>query len=200
MRSLSRVWLAVVFLCIALTIANFAVAGQESKIDYQLMAKGANWGWHEEMANPLSCIAQDNSKYEIRLVKLPDKASLRIEVWNGRVCAHSWEGHKFSVFQIVGDTLFYAKFEFFQDSAEIVAVDLKKGEVKWRSRLSNPFVISQTTPGGIRLNLDAHENSILVYAVCDGGRFLEIKSAASGETVGRKSFPDKDSATKESEQ
>src|SRR3990172_5068012 len=49
--------------------------------------------------------------------------------------AYEWVGHAHTVFEIVGDRLYYADYSTLGTGGAIVAVDLTTGNVVWREKL-----------------------------------------------------------------
>jgi len=183
-----------IWLLSALVLSGLRVSAAET-IDYQKTADGAGWGWLAEMANPLGCIAQCAGKYDIRLVSpKDDRSSLTITVLLASREMYTWKGHRDSVFSILDDRLYYAKFHPSSSGGSIVAVDLTTGKELWRSELK--------ALGGIRhsayrslLNLDCNRDVVTVHGNESMGRYIEFKRVDTGETVGHKIFP-KESSNK----
>ena len=101
-------------------------AASRPAIDWQKTAENAGWGWQEDEANPLSCIGQSDDKYAIRLQSAKnDRHTLVITILAGDKEVYSWRGHRHSVFRVLDDRLYYAKFHFSASGGSIVSVDLK---------------------------------------------------------------------------
>ena len=101
---------------------------------------------------------------------------------------YSWSGHHYSVFRIVKNRLFYADFDYHSSGGKIVAVDLTTGKELWRSPLEALGPVQHMAYASF-LNLDANENAVTVFGWEGAGKYVEIKDAATGRTVGHKIFP-----------
>jgi len=164
-------------------------ASAAEAIDYQKTADGAGWGWLEEMANPLGCISQCGDKYDIRLVSAKDdRYSLTITVLFAGREVYSWKGHRHSVFRILDDRLYYAKFHPSSTGGSVVAVDLGTGKELWTSGLKALGGIKHSAYRAI-LNLDCNRDVVTVHGNESMGRYIEFKRVDTGETVGHKIFP-----------
>lgn len=157
-------------------------------VDYQATAEGAGWGWRSERANPLGCISQCGGKYDIELVNpKDDRSSLIITVLLGERKVYSWKGHVASVFRILDDRLYYAKFHPSSSGGTIVAVDLTSGDELWTSRLKALGAISHSAYR-VLLNLDCNREVLTVWGNESMGRYIELKRVDTGETVGHRIF------------
>jgi len=99
------------FVVCASTLYMVSPAASTDRDSYQAIADGARWGWQPGMSDPLGCVTQCGSKYDIRLLSAKrDRNSLVITVLLADHPVYSWQGHRHSVFRILGDTLYYARF------------------------------------------------------------------------------------------
>ena len=159
-----------------------------SKLDYQSNADGARWGWSEEMSTPLGSITQCGSKYDIHLLSMKDdRYGLIITVLLDDKKVYTWQGHRRSVFRILYDKLYYAKFHPSSSGGSIVAVDLNTGKEIWSSRLKGLGSISHSAYMNL-MTLNANTEVVTIYGNESMGRYIEIKDAATGETVGHRVF------------
>lgn len=157
-------------------------------IDYQKSADGARWGWREEMAGPIGCISQCGDKYEIRLLsRKDDRHALAISILAGDKEICTWQGHQHSVFRILGDRLYYARFHLSSSGGSIVAVDLTTGKELWVSPLKALGSI-QHSAYLTMLNLDCNDDVVTIYGNESLGKYVEFKRTDTGETVGHKTF------------
>lgn len=182
------------------TVAMFCVAAFAGSVDYQSVADGTRWGWRQDLANPLGCLASCGPKYDIRLLSPKnDRGSLEITILLGNREIYSWKGHRHSVFRILDDTLYFARLHPSGSGGSIVAVDLETGNELWVSQLRALGPIQHSAYRTL-MNLDANRDVVSVFGNETMGRYVEIKSAATGKTLGHKVFPHsddgKDTATK----
>ena len=159
-----------------------------SKLDYQKTVDGARWGWSEKMSNPLGCITQCGRKYDIHLLSMKDdRYGLIITVLLDDQKVYTWQGHRHSVFRILYDRLYYAKFHPSSSGGSIVAVDLNTGKELWSSRLKGLGSISHSAYMNL-MTLNANTEVVTVYGNESMGRYIEIKDTLTGETVGHRVF------------
>jgi outer membrane protein assembly factor BamB len=102
---------------------------------------------------------------------------------NRKICR--WIGHKFTVFDIYGDRLYYALFDPRQHSGKIVAVNLLSGTKLWESDLINPSIFAGSFYEN-RIILEAHKDRVVIFGRDTAGDYIEIKDSKSGDTIGQK--------------
>jgi len=160
----------------------------KSGIDYQKTADSADWGWVDAKASPLWCIGQSGDKYSIVMVNSPDERSnLTFKVLLGDKEVYSWRGHMNTVFRILRDRLYYARFLRSGSGGRVVAVDLSAGKELWDSPLQGIGMVEHSAYRNLMI-LDANFE---VVTVCGNemGRYLEFKDVTTGKTVGHRIFP-----------
>jgi hypothetical protein len=165
--------------------------GAGEPINYQGTADGARWGWSAEMASPFYCTSQAGDTYDVHLLNDHGKRHewlIRIIRDGKRV--YEWTGHEHSVFRILDDRLYYARFHPSGSGGTIVAVDLESGKTLWESRLRALGPIRHSAYLNT-MSLDANRDIVSVYGNESMGRYFEIKDAKTGETVGHRLFKDK---------
>ena len=165
-----------------------AEAGEGQRIDYQKIADGARWGWSAEEATPFYCTSQAGSTFDIHLINDHGKRhvwTIRILKENRKV--YEWAGHRLSVFRILDDRLYYARYHPSSTGGVIVAVDLGTGRELWESRLQALGGISHSAYFN-SMTLDANHDVVSVYGNEAMGRYFEIKDARTGKTVAHRLF------------
>lgn len=164
-------------------------ATQPTSIDYQKAADSATWDWRAEDADPLGCLEQCEHKYDIRLLsKKDDRLALTFTILAGGKDVFTWEGHRHSVFRILGDRLYYAEFNTHDTGGNVVAVDLKTGKKLWTSPLKAVEVDAHSKYFNF-MDLQVDDEVVTIRGNELGGRYIEYKSVATGETIGHKVFP-----------
>jgi hypothetical protein len=187
-------YILIVLFC-TLALFAFRVHAAE-EIDYQKTADGAGWGWLAEMDNPLGCVAQCGGKYNIKLVSPhDDRYALTISVLVGDRGMYSWKGHRHSVFRILDDRLYYAKFHPSSSGGSIVAVDLTTGKELWTSELRALGNIEHSAYRTL-LNLDCNREVVTIWGNETLGRYVEFKRVDTGQTVGHRMFRKESSETR----
>lgn len=158
-------------------------------VDYQKIADAAGWVWRSEMADPLGCVSQCGGKYDIRLLsKKGDRHALTIMILANGKEVFTWQGHRRSAFRILGDRLYYAEFHPSSSGGKVVAVDLTTGKKLWTSPLKALGSVQHSAYRNL-MNLDVNDEVVTVWGNESLGRYVEFKSAATGETLGNKVFP-----------
>jgi hypothetical protein len=172
--------------------ASSHIAAQDlskSGIDYQKAADSAGWGWEDAKANPLWCIFQAGAKYGIVIVSEPsDRGSLTFKIFHGDKEVYTWGGHKRTVFRILEDRLYYARFHPSAIGGRVVAVDLSKGKELWDSPLQGIGPHAHSAYVNL-MNLDANFEVVTVWGNETMGRYLEFKDVTTGKTLGHRIFP-----------
>ena len=116
----------------------------------------------------------------------PDVVSIVIA--RDQKTAYQWVGHAHSVFQIVGDRLYYADYSTLGTGGAVVAVDLTTGKALWRQPLQALGPIEHSKYFN-RMNLQADANSVRVTGNESAGRYIEVKETATGHTMADHRFP-----------
>jgi len=161
----------------------------KSGIDYQKAADSAIWDWKDAEANPLWCIGRAGAKYSIVMVSEPsDRESLTFKIFHGDKEVYTWGGHVNTVFRILEDRLYYARFHPSASGGRVVAVDLSTGKELWDSPLQGIGPRAHSAYLNL-MNLDASFKVVEVWGNESMGRYLEIKDVTTGKTVGHRIFP-----------
>jgi len=170
--------------------------GRKTSTDYNQLGKMADWVWKDDYADPFCCLIQATRKYNVtignaknrvyRRPERPDLSAMRDD-FKYRVCLndqtiYTWTSSAFGVFQIRGDHLYCAYGNF-----RIRAVDLSTGKELWDYSLVG-LGPSNEIPRLYPLNLYSNSDVIVVFGTAPRGRFLEIKDAKTGKTIGHKTF------------
>jgi hypothetical protein len=190
MRALLRLF-SVAFLLASGMAPSLTQAQDLSKsgIDYQKTADSAGWGWEDAKANPLWCIFQAGAKYSIVMVSEPsDRDSLTFKIFYGDKEVYTWGGHMRTVFRILEDRLYYARFHPGAIGGSVVAVDLSTGKELWDSRVQGIGPHAHSAYVNL-MNLDANFEVVTVWGNETMGRYLEFKDVTTGKTLGHRIFP-----------
>jgi hypothetical protein len=158
--------------------------------DYMAIAARTPWAWSEERETAADCAARvaADGVYRIESAAGDENVmAVTFAVWRGDRRAYGWVGHEYTVFRILGNRLYYADFHPFSEGGHIVAVDLATGSELWRQPLLavGEWVHSKY---GNELNLEADDRTVRVFGKESGGRYLEIKDAATGQTIGHHAY------------
>jgi len=179
-------------------LADTGPSGPREKpaINYAKALDSAIWHWVPEMASPLYCVTQCGNHYDIRLLsRKSDRHSLIVTVFADDREIYTWKGHRHSVFRILEDRLYYARFHPSGSGGSVVAVDLKAGKELWASPLKALGPIRHSSYLNLMI-LTAGFDEVGIHGNESMGRYIEIKSAATGETLAHRVFPKEDGAHK----
>ena len=158
------------------------------RADYSKQVAQSGWVWSDEEATPLYCLTQAGQKYDVHLVNPHDKRwALIIRIFNGKRKVHEWLGHHNSVFRILRDRLYYARFNRGSSGGTIVAVDLKTGKHLWSSPLKALGPVRHSSYRNL-MNLSVSDKVVVVRGKESLGNYLEYKDAKTGKTLGHKRF------------
>lgn len=167
-----------------------ALAQPENEIDWQRAAERAEWSWSDERATPLYGISQSRGLFDSIRIDCLLVDGFRQFVYSIRrdgETVYSWKGHAATVFRVIDDRLYYADFHPSRTGGDLVAVDLTTGKPLWNSPLKALGPIQHFAYRN-HLNLDASRQVVTVYGNEGFGRYLEIKDAETGRTVGHRIF------------
>jgi hypothetical protein len=157
-------------------------------VNYQKVADGARWAWSRDEASPLYCLGQLPPGYSFQiLADAANRSAIQLKVIGKERGAYAWTGHKFSVFRVLNDRLFYADYSPNSSGGSIVAVDLKTGTVIWRTPLKAVGEVAHSAYSNT-INMTANESVVTIYGNESAGRYVEFKDASTGKTVGHKVF------------
>jgi hypothetical protein len=169
---------------VLVTFESGPARGENSLRDNQ------QWDWSPSHANPLHCLLQQaGDKYEVALARDPREpgvVTIAIRRDGKPVCG--WAGHAYSVFQIVGDRLYYADYTQDGTGGAIVAVDLATGKRLWRESLTALGPIEHSKYFN-RMNLAADDSSVRITGNESAGQYIEVKDAATGRTIANRQLP-----------
>ena len=153
------------------------------------MRDDQHWDWSLDRANPLHCLLQQSGvDYDVTLVgDHREPGMVKIVIARDHKSAYEWVGHAHTVFEIVGDRLYYADYSTLGTGGAIVAVDLTTGNVVWREKLEALGPIEHSKYLN-RMNLAADASSVRITGNESAGRYVEVKDAATGRTIAHRKF------------
>ena len=150
--------------------SHLKVIGQDgttmrpNSIDYQKVADRAGDGdGVREWQTPSLASARGaapSTRYSPSSAKRQELPFITILLGDREI--YAWEGHAHSVFRIVYDRLYYAKFLPGGTGGSIVAVDLASGKELWTSRLTALGPVDHSDYLAL-LNLDCNGNVVTMY-------------------------------------
>ena len=165
-------------------------AGQPA-VDYQTSANSIQWSWSDDRANPLYSLSVSESAYDVVMISDHSDRTrllLTIKILAGDVEAYSWRGHRYSVFRLLGDRLFYVDFSPGGPGATLVAVDLAQRRELWRSPLRGVGKPGHSIYMN-RVDIRAVDGATISFFGNEtAGRYYEIKDSKTGETLGHRKF------------
>lgn len=170
------------------------VRAADNGINYKKMAAAAEWKWSEQATNPFYCSLGKHGEFSIVIAVPPDRGltdpGLSIDIRKEEKSVFKFLANPKTVFSLNIDRLTYVAFSPFVPGGEVVHVDLTSGKELWRSPLAG------LAPGGAffnyvtRFNLEqVNPDVVLIWGKESAGRYLEVKSLRTGETIGHKVFP-----------
>ena len=149
------------------------------------VAEPIAWEWHDERAAPDYCASKCSGKYQVHCDYNDNLIDVTFRVTHGNREIYRWAGYRETVFDIYGDRLYYADFRSCDDCGKTVAVNLASGAKVWDSPMlgvprRSPFAY------GVRMNLEARKDNVVIFARTSDGSCIEIKDAKAGESIGHK--------------
>ena len=163
-------------------------SNSDGLIDYNEAVALRKWRWEDSGGGFLLQSLIPSEKYGYKLETLEDGFGLQISVTSADGDVYSWKGHYRSVFKIVGDRLYYAKYSAVGSGGEIVAVDLVEGKELWQKKLKALGPISHLGYANT-IRLEGGHRAIWIWGKESLGRYVEVKNPESGETIAHKIFP-----------
>jgi len=116
-------------------------------IDYQKVADETAWKWSDEAATVGHSALTYQTSFDVRLEVKAEKArEVKVTFGQDGKDVFAITGHRYTVFRISGDTLYYASFHYGASGASIVAVDLTSGKQLWKTQLKalGPIPLTST--------------------------------------------------------
>ncbi|MBC7782289.1 MAG: hypothetical protein H7144_00500 [Burkholderiales bacterium] len=159
------------------------------KVNYGRVADGARWQWADDESDALFCALQASGRsYSVRLLtQQNDARRLTIEVLKNDTEIVRWQGHRYSVFHVLNDRLYYADFDTGTSGGRIIAVDLKDGKQLWSSALMALGGVRHSSYKN-RISLTANDDVVTIMGNETGGQYIEFKDTASGKSMGHRIF------------
>lgn len=147
------------------------------------------WDWSLDRADPLHCLLQQSGgEFDVTLSgDHREPGVVKVIITRDQKIAYEWVGHAYTVFQIVGDRLYYADYSSLGSGGAIVAVNLATGKVIWRAPLEALGPIEHSKYLN-RMNLQADANSVRITGNESAGRYVEVKDTATGRTIAHRKF------------
>jgi hypothetical protein len=163
--------------------------GQDDLLPDQAVVEKMEWKWSEEQATHQFCAQHVGGGYHVDSRRSADPLrplTIRLSDDGGEV--FSWEGHKYSVFVVDANLLYYAEFSPTANGCAVVVYDLKA-----RKRLARTGLRGIKVPGHFvynnRINMAVEEKHLVVYGNESAGRYIELLDLKTLQTVGHKAFP-----------
>jgi hypothetical protein len=175
--------------CFTLVIPKSSMAAApQPAVDYQKTADRLGWQFKPERFGPFQSTSQGTDGYIVRFEIDPDKGGLGISVCNGEKLVYDWRGNFASSFSISAGKLYYADYSAQATGGEVVAVDLKSRKQLWRTPLQGLGGEGHFNYAN-QIGIENAVDSIVIWGNESKGRYLEIKRASDGVTVGHHIFP-----------
>lgn len=167
------------------------ILAQNAKRNYQTAADAANFSWSEKEASVLYSFSAYDGNDEVHLIRIPSKQEwpldYTIRFLQDNKAVLSIKGHRYTVFKVVKDLVYYAEFSFVANGCTVVAYDLKQQKQLWRTQLQGIGPVAHSEYFNT-VTLDADRYTVSIHGREVGGDYLEYLDAESGKTVGHKIF------------
>jgi hypothetical protein len=170
------------------------VRAADMEIDYQKTADGAEWKWSDKATDPFYCSLRQSSAYAVAVI-VPasqdvSRLGLFIEIRKDDKPVFKFPANANTVFAIKADRLTYVDFSPHNSGGKVVQVDLTSGKERWQSPMSGVAAGGAFFNYVTRFNLELPNDDVLfLWGNESAGRYFEIKSMETGQTVGHKVFP-----------
>jgi outer membrane protein assembly factor BamB len=165
-------------------------------IDYQKVADKTEWRWKDDEATPWHSFGKAPIEYDLRLEQTSKKLyTVTITFGKDGKTLYSFDGHRNSVFRIVGNVLYYPQFHPSSSGAALVAVDLSTGKELWKTDLKGVGPVSHFKYRNL-INMELSNETATVFGNESYGRYVEIVDLSTGKTVGHKKFQKDDTPDK----
>ena len=189
------------FAVLVATLVVLVVYGPANAKDPELskLAHQTRWEWNDHADNPLYCmlnlrlkqrLGRNQSDYGITLMSdSSTESSIRIAVTRGTREVYSWVGHSGTIFDVIGDTLYYVNVCSSGSVGGLVhAVDLKDGELLWKTRLRG---MGPTDHSAYSNRLAMRPSGTLLYFFGreSQGDYIEVIDLRKGKTVSHRVVP-----------
>lgn len=147
----------------------------------------AEWDWHwEHYVGLLSSMGETNSRFKVRFERSRDKQLMT--VLDGERTVGSWKVYHLTLFRIVENRLYFAFWDWQRIGSTIVAIDLETGNELWRQKTKALGATGRGLRSGNLLNLDVTPKGVVIWGWESDGRYVELKSLTTGETIEQKIF------------
>jgi outer membrane protein assembly factor BamB len=165
-------------------------------VDYQKVADKTEWRWKDDEATPWHSFGKAPIEYDLRLEQTSKKLyTVTITFGKDGKTLYSVEGHRNSVFRVLGNVLYYPQFHPSASGATLVAVDLTTGKEIWKTHLEGIGAVRHFKYSNL-INMEISNETVTVFGNESFGRYVEIVQLSTGKTVGHKVFPKEDKQDK----
>lgn len=152
------------------------------------------WEWNDDQARFFYCVSQLPENYGVKLTTNDQRSVFDLTLTQRERNVITWQGTEFSVFRVHGNDLLFADWNLGASGGEIVAVNLQDGSERWRTKLKGLGGIRHSAYRN-RIDFAVREDVVVIWGNESQGRYVEIKSLNTGETIGHKLFPKDDLGT-----
>jgi hypothetical protein len=146
----------------------------------------AEFRWPQEAPTLESSISAGKGDYEVshtpadplrRVIKFEKTGNVILQL----------KGHRFTVFRIVGDILYFADFYSIKNGCRVVSYNLQTGKKLWETELLGILWVVHSCYSN-RVNLEFEDGLLVVWGHEDGGDYVECLEAATGRILAHHIF------------
>lgn len=146
------------------------------------------WQWHEDQKTleySISKSLADSDLFEVQTVQVDDfpiDFDIKIVRKKDKSVVYTWRGHKYTMFLLSDETLYYVDFYFRTEEAMVIAYDLSSGSIKWKTELNHKFFDHSLYLHFI--NMRIFNNHIIIYSNQSYAEYVHILNKESGKIEG----------------
>lgn len=172
--------------CVLLLLMSRSIVDQVYP-DYIAIAGQTAWTWSDERATADFCAAHLDPAYRVESTSDSERWHRTFTLWRDQARLYSWTGYDTTVFTIANSQLYYADFDPITCGGNIAAVHLPTGRLLWREPLLAVGVWGHSEYLN-EMNLQVDGRTVTVFGKESCGRYVEIKDAATGRTLGHHAY------------
>ena len=164
-----------------------AVNAFADQIDHQKMLDRSGFHFQVNEASIMHSMSQVPHEYTFRMEHIPAKNSVSYSIRKDDQERFRMEAHKYSVFRIQNDILYYSLGHYSSSGCEIVAYDLGKKTERWKVSVKGIGPVQHSAYRNI-VTLDVNDDVVTIHGHESFGDYIECLDIKTGKRLAHRTY------------